>query len=522
MSSQAFPVRDAAQPEPKPETRKGQARRYPVLRYEIPFAVPEPALVNPQAGIAQVRRRGSKHSFTMQVTLLDTMDNRLLRAGIVLAHRVVDGLGEWYLDAPSWQPWLPANRREQSNAVDELPQELASLVRPFRRRAPLGPTAALTRRQVGWQLLDEKGHEVATVTDARTSIRQGGVTTARFREVEIHFTRHTTRREHDHVLEAIGLAGGSAVADFPTLVERLGAPATGLSDFRAPAPRRDDSTLEGFVSWLFARRLGKVMRADLELRSGGSDDMDALRAQLAELRREVRSLSFALEPQWCQRLIQGIDEVLASLASRSIHQLGEEYFDVLDALVLAVRAPRLGDASQHLAVAELRQQSLTGAAILVDRARSLTLTSPDDRWAAVLASARQMAAVAHTNRLVFGKRAKKMERELTELLEVLEAAQARAGENEPRIDLEWDAVVAFQEGRRYERRRQELWSARERFIELWPDFEQRLRELKRPAPGERKAARKKARQEAELSGTTRRRGRETGHDGGNHEDDEQE
>lgn len=454
------------------------AKKQRSLRFEMPFAMTDPVLVNPELGITHASRRGSKHSFTTDTTLLDSPDHRLLRAGITLAHRVTDGLGEWYLDAPGWGPWLPTGRREPLGAAGDLPDEFASLVRPFRRRAPLGPVAAVNTRRVEWNLQGADAQTLARVRDERIELRRGGLVMARFREVTVTPGEAMTRAQRDHVVEALLACGGAQVERFPVLVERIGAPATGLTDFRGPFSRGDDMSLEGFVSWLFARRLDAVMRADLTLRSGQSTDMDLLRRELAEYRGEVRSLAFALEPAWRELLEHELELVLRDLASRTVHQLGDEYFDVLDSLVMGARAPKLGDLSQHRALAVLRQQATSVATILFDRARSLTMTSHEDRWAGTLAAAQQMTTLAHTNRVLFGKQAKKLEETLGEVIEQLRLAQMPPGVGEPSVDLEWDPVTAFQEGRRYERRRQECTTARRAFIEQWPEHERRMRKAK--------------------------------------------
>ena len=73
------------------------------LYFELPFSMEAPRLTNPSIGIARVVGRGDKAA-EMDITVLDAPDNRLLRAGVMLAHRVVDGLGEWGVGVtlPSW------------------------------------------------------------------------------------------------------------------------------------------------------------------------------------------------------------------------------------------------------------------------------------------------------------------------------------------------------------------------------------------------------------------------------------
>ncbi|MGO4956789.1 hypothetical protein ACTQ49_05875 [Luteococcus sp. Sow4_B9] len=451
------------------------------LRFELPFAVADPVLVHPEQGIARaVRGRGPgdpHRSTSRDVTLLDTTDHRLLRAGIVLAHRVSGELGEWYLDAPGWEPWLPTDRVEPLGAAGDLPDEFAALVRPFRRRAPLGPVAALHLDRTRWALLDAEEQPLARLSDERITIRRGGVTTGRHREVSLRCDG-LDASQRELVVQSLLACGATQLDVFPSLAERIGPPATGLSDFRGAVDLGEQVSLEAFVGWLFSRRLDELLRADLDLRSGRDDDMDHLREQLAELRGEVRSLAFALEPQWREHLEQEIDLVLSGMATRTVHQLGDEYFDVLDSLVLAARAPKLGDQSHQQAMTALQEQMVQTAAILVERAGALGPASADVQWAATLASARQVGTLAHTGRVLLGKQARRAEKAVAQAVELLQAAQMPPGVEEPGIDLEWDAVTAFQEGRRFERRRAQCQVARENFLDSWPKTERRLRKLK--------------------------------------------
>ncbi|WP_420176851.1 hypothetical protein [Luteococcus sp. OSA5] len=450
------------------------ASKQNTLRFEMPFGVADPVLVKPELGLARAVRRQAP---TRAVTLLDTHDHRLLRSGVVLAHRVSGELGEWYLDAPDWQPWLPSKRREPLGASGDLPDELAGLVRPFRRRAPLGPAAALNQQRIRWSLLDADGNELARLRDQQTTVRRAGTATARYRQVTVRCDA-LDADQRTFVADAFAASGGTRVEEFPGLRERIGAPATGLTDFRAPRELGAKESLEGFAGWIFANRLNSLMRTDLGLRSGLDDDMDLLREQLAELLDEVRSLAFALEPEWREQLEQELQTLLAQMANHTIHQLGDEYFDVIDSLVLAARAPKLGNQSNERARRAVRDQVIKLARIMFDRAQALTPDCPDARWEATLTAARQLSVLAHTGQLLFAKRARKMERALARVVEMLQASQMPPGVAQPRLDMNWDVATAFQEGRRYERRRAQCLAARQVFVEAWPDSERRLRQLK--------------------------------------------
>ena len=123
--------------------------------YDMPFSAAAPRLINPELGLHNlVARAGHNAAYEIDVTLLDAPDHRLIRSGVLLAHRVLDGRGEWFLTAPDWQPLLPKDRIELMGHAD-LPEELADLIRPLRRRATLGPVAALNCDRREFALRDD-------------------------------------------------------------------------------------------------------------------------------------------------------------------------------------------------------------------------------------------------------------------------------------------------------------------------------------------------------------------------------
>ena len=152
--------------------------------YDMPYSSPAPRLVNPELGLEHlVARAGHNAGYEIDLTLLDAPDHRLMRSGVLLAHRVLEGRGEWYLGAPDWVPLLPKELIESMNQA-ELSEDMADLIRPFRRRAPLTPVAALRceRREFALRAA-QGGATVALLRDDKVTVRRGGLTTARYREV---------------------------------------------------------------------------------------------------------------------------------------------------------------------------------------------------------------------------------------------------------------------------------------------------------------------------------------------------
>jgi hypothetical protein len=150
--------------------------------FDMPFSSQVPSPVRPELGLASlVARAGHNAGYDIDLTLLDAADHRLIRTGVLLAHRVLDGRGEWYLGAPDWVPLLPKELIVPMGQ-GELPDTLAELVRPFRRGAPLSPVAALRCERREFALRDADGRSVALLRDDKVTVRRNGLTTARYRE----------------------------------------------------------------------------------------------------------------------------------------------------------------------------------------------------------------------------------------------------------------------------------------------------------------------------------------------------
>ena len=142
--------------------------------YDMPYSSPAPRLVNPELGLEHlVARAGHNAGYEIDLTLLDAPDHRLMRSGVLLAHRVLEGRGEWYLGAPDWVPLLPKELIESMNQA-ELSEDMADLIRPFRRRAPLTPVAALRCERREFALRADAGRARSRCS-ATTRSPSGGV-----------------------------------------------------------------------------------------------------------------------------------------------------------------------------------------------------------------------------------------------------------------------------------------------------------------------------------------------------------
>ena len=425
-----------------------------VMRFDLPFQADAPSLLSDAIGITGLmERRAASHS--IDVTILDTPDDRLLRAGVVLAHRVLGGVGDWYLAASGWVPHLPAERIVPINATAELPQEFADLTRPLVRRAVLGPVAALECQRVEYLLRGPDG-PLGSIRDERVTVRRGGMATARYREATLTPTGLLGKHQLEHVLAALDAVSATAVDEFPSLQQRLGPPATGGTDFPSPGPLNREATMEAFVTRLFAADLQSLVRAQYR-------DEDAVTEALHEFRGHVRGLANVLDPEWRQAVESAVEK--ASTPRQAA-------LDVTESLVAAVRAPRLGDISAEPAAKLLLKRAQQGAYILADRCRSLTADSPGAGWRAAFAAAEQVHACGLVAVQLHGKPGAKLLKIISQVTHDLRDCAADV--ESPDLD-GLTPVEAFELGREAERGHQRVIAARAGFVAGWPEQVVRVR-----------------------------------------------
>ncbi len=496
------------------------SQRDPML-FEMAWTADTPLLVNPELGVEKLTSSMPARSFKSDVTLLDSTDHRLLRSGVVLAHRVVDAMGEWYMDAPGWSPWLPQDCSVALDGAGELPLDFGCLIKPFLRGAPLSPTAALSCDRHEVSLLGPGGEPLADIRDDRITVTQSGVTISRAREITLTPCTDLGPRLREWIATRMMALGATQVTELPSTLERLGPRAGALSDFPRSVPPNAAATLEGFVTNRLAHCLRAVIEADLAARSKGMrfrsgpaahliarsrepgvlpdspvpDELldlgadpvaassmgihdeghgriDGLQAAVRKVETVVDGLSELLEPRWVREFSLLLDQILALDPDRiTVHRMPEGYYQFLDVLVVAVRAPKLvGDgavAARPVLVAMVRR-SVSQVLRLCDRLDA----ESDHGWARARRAAEAAAALAST--LLVSKRAAKVARRLAKLA----AALARTGSvNEGPTPEQVAALTpaeAFEAGRRLERRLVERGEARRQFVADWPQRRARI------------------------------------------------
>ncbi|SDS51630.1 hypothetical protein [Microlunatus soli] len=452
-----------------------------VWRFDLPYTTEPARLDNVELGLPRpVARAGRDAAYAAEVTLLDVADHRLIRSGIELAHRVIEGRGDWYLRAPSWHPLLPDELVEPFGKGD-LPERLSDLTMPFRRRGALGPVAAISHQRQSFEF--RSGDEpTAVLRDDRVTVRRGGVTTARFREVRIEAGPAGLKsNQQEWLIGALEASGGTLVEEFPSLAQRIGTPATGLTDYPAPRPIEPDAGFENFIESVVAGRLLELVTADLAGRSGATTAADQLARAVTGLRAELTGLASALEPDWLVELDEELGWLSGALVEVVVEDGDQEgrlrsvlrrerYLHLLDLLVGAVRGPRVDPNSSDLPAAETLISLLDDAVQkLIIVAGRLTGESAGSMWADAAVAAEEVSRLSHLTRMVVSKKHRREARRLRPAVQLLltaraEAEQAEHDQHESRFV---GAATAFELGRSYQRHRQRMSEAQQEFLEDW-------------------------------------------------------
>lgn len=455
------------------------AKRGTKYRFEMPYQVDAPILTDPGVGIDRLVMRGNRDTPMLTLTLLDTTDERLSWAGVLLAHQVIGESGQWLLKAPEWQPWLPGERFQPLDDGDELPEEFAELLRPFRRRATIGPVAGLRVERASYVLLDAQSTELGTLQDDRVTVRRGGLAVSRQREVSFEPDPAMTNSQRALVIDRLNQAGGVRVASFPDPVERLAGLIHPLSLPSSP-PRPAELLPEEFLEWLLAGRLLSVLRADLKVRKAEVDQTGPLTAELSELVEVVRGLDALVDPVWAGELRWQVERVTSQPELSPISGLGDAYFDALDTLAAAARAPRLrpdlveaSGESPATARDLLRADAAQQVAELITMIDALTPTSPDADWNGAVETAEALLRVLTAGEAILGK-VRQRRRRVVKILAGLGRTINPVAEPDAASLAELDAAAAYQLGRAYQQSLAEVAEPRTKLLADWPRTREKL------------------------------------------------
>lgn len=428
-------------------------KRMAPMLYRLPVDAGPPPLVSETVGIERIVSRPAG-SYRMEVVVLDSDEARLLRAGITVAHRRRNGEGEWYVSSSQW-PGLPHEISYDLDASGDLPPEIRRRINLFLRQDPLEPFATMECDRRTFRLRGPEGDLVEIRDDVVTIIRDGRER-SKTREITMTPLVKLDGHQRDFIQSAMAAIDAVPVDKHPSLQQRIGPPATGLTSFREPHGLHEGMTLEEFVSETFLVHLHQLLLSELR------DDPALTRDELASVFKDLRGLSSVLEPRWREAL----ESDLRALPAATGDDREPILLRVIDSLVSAVRAPKLGDASSEDARAVLFGRVEQSLMILFDRCRALDTSSSDEAWAAALRSAEQLEAASAILEPLFKKPLRKARRELAGVLDALRQSMRPPTDIEI-VDL--SPEEAYRLGRDVENAQWAVAKAREQFVETWPD-----------------------------------------------------
>lgn len=451
------------------QLRPRNSRNDGVRLFDLGFAAEPPQLVDAERGLTNVVQVADA-TYEVDATIFDAHDQRLVRSGVVLARRSFGGHPtEWYLDAPDWAPWLPV---DASSTSEEMPDQFRDAVVPFMRRAELAESAQLHCRRRTWHLRDDQRAVLARLSDDQVTVRRGQLVTGRYREVTLTPVA-ATAQQMSWLAENLTAVGAARVPAFPSLAERLGAPATGPSDLPAVADWNDTTPAPAFVQALWAGRLRELLGADLALRSGLSTNTSKLVSVLRRLRREIRGLAPVLDAEWVADSDAALARVTAAITEAAEAPDSQDYLGVIDRIVVAARAVQVSNAEQT--AGELARALVANS--LKDSRKSVDNLSPDapqEAWDAAVGRVESLVDACAIADLLPLTRDRRFTRRAVRMADRLAAA------SDPQLAALRDSVPtltpeqAFAAGRDYQRRKLAQNKARADLLAQWPKWRRKL------------------------------------------------
>lgn len=150
-------------------------------KYDVPQGFELPELV----GTAGISRIDGAASHSLDATYFDTDELSLLRAKRTLRRRTGGSDAGWHLKTPGSGNSRTEHRLPLEGSPEQVPDELAGLVRAIIRRRPLKPVVRLRTKRVETPLRDAQGHTLALIAQDRVTAEPDGGGKQRWQELEV-------------------------------------------------------------------------------------------------------------------------------------------------------------------------------------------------------------------------------------------------------------------------------------------------------------------------------------------------
>ncbi|MEV2239965.1 CYTH and CHAD domain-containing protein [Micromonospora sp. NPDC049891] len=470
---------------------------------------------------------------TLVATYHDTVDLRLARAGVSLRYREGHEV-PWTVKLPTGSPGV-RNEISRAGTPEAMPAELVELVTVFHRGAALAPAAVVRTVRHAQEIVDDAGRVLAEVVDDQVTVLDAeGTATSAFREVEVE-RKAGAAALLDRLTELLRDAGARGGDFTPKHVRALGRAATGEPDLVAPDDLPADPSAAAVVTEAVRRETARLLAHDplVRLRAQVGDDDTAvhqMRVACRRLRSDLKTFGPLVRPAWARPLrtelkwladalgaardaevlrerlrrtaaadpvspvdpaaVDRLDAVLAGRQEEALTGVDEalrspRYLALVDALVLAARAPRLtpgADAPARRVLPRLVARPwrrLAGTAKKPGGVAALHPAGPDEQWHTVRKQGKQARSAVTAVAPVLGGDAAKLARALAKVQNLLGehqdaavAAETWRAVAEARPD---DHQLALAAGRLLERERAAVRRARADFPYAWRRASRRRR-----------------------------------------------
>jgi CHAD domain-containing protein len=255
----------------------------------------------------------------LQAVYVDTPDLRLARHGLTLRHRsersASKSPGEWTLKLPE-QESGPALARREINLPGRwgpVPEDIAGLVRAYRRSAALAPVARLVTQRRRTALCGRLGEPLLEIDDDVVSVMDGRRLAARFREVEVEVVGPVAPTLLATVVARLQSAGAVAGDARSKLARAIGFRASEPPDVAAVAVERS-APIGEVIRAAIAQGYLRLLAHDLGVRlDEDPEDVHQARVATRRLRSDLRTFRAFLPGDWAQETRAELGWVAAAL-----------------------------------------------------------------------------------------------------------------------------------------------------------------------------------------------------------------
>ncbi|MGZ4619752.1 MAG: CHAD domain-containing protein, partial [Frankiaceae bacterium] len=424
----------------------------------------------------------------------------------------------WVLTLPAFPDPTETSVLSAPGSVATVPASLRELVTSWSRGAPLEAAATLRTVRTGVTLLGQGGEALAELCDETVSVLDGRNVLARFRELHLR-SEQLTSAGLDEIIRRLTEAGAVEGEFLPRLVRALGTRALAPADVPRPTPVGTDDPAGAAANAAVRRSVRRLQHADSAVRRRLPDGVHQMRVACRRLRSDLRTFGPLVEQEWAEGLraelswlaeslgaardievlrhrfrqdadagaafdplpldaagLARIDNLLAAREVKALRDAdvalrSQRYLDLLDALVGAVREPRLSPAADEPCAQALPPLVSNAWARLGKHARRLRSDGADETWHSARIVAKRARYAAEAVAPVLGRRARRLASLATSVQEVLGEHQDAAIAAQTVHDLARahprDGALALVAGRLVERERNRVTASRVAFPRLW-------------------------------------------------------